>query len=292
MRRLLLPILVAFGCGTTATDLEGPAEPPSDVANGSGTASSTGADDAGVDPADGSPGSPDPCPRTLRPADADRFVVVSHPFTEAGEKGKDYEVLKLTSDGTLTRTPTTFRMGMALEGEIAFTPDGRVGVVAQIDGTVGVFELSADGASVRVVHPAFRNGFYAKRVAVDATGTRVLILDSQVAKNGGGLYEARIGCDGSLTDERKLTSAGGIGAFGAFHEKPERFLTSGGAGFGAAEGDTHVFDLGASGVAPVTSTDVFGEATIVTSVAMSLDDHVGILARSNALLWCLPPLVS
>jgi hypothetical protein len=137
------------------------------------------------------------CPRVASPADGPRHVVVSHPYDAAGDPSPAYEVIDLSATGELSRPGRTFTLGRATVGSIAFTPDGEVGLVAQEDGTVGVFRL-VDGVP-EVVHAAFDGGFYASRVVIDPRGDRALVLDEQWRENGGGIYAVTIGCDGTLS---------------------------------------------------------------------------------------------
>ncbi len=255
-------------------------EDAADAARPSGEGDPRVARDAGGDAA--TPVS-QACPRAPRPDDAARSVVISHNFAADGAQSNTYEVLSLASDGTLARTGTTFAMGVSADAPIAFTPDGRIGIAPQNDGSLGVFELASDGASVRVVAASYKGEFYAQKVYIDDEGTRVTIVDSQIAANGGGLYQATIGCDGSLSAARKVAETDGIGALGAFHATPGRFLASAGAGFGVDDADTHVVDFGGGGMTPVAKATVFSERTIVTAIALSSDDQVGVLARSNAI---------
>lgn len=147
-------------------------------------------------------GPANPCPRVPAAADRERFVVVAHPFSASG--GNDYEVLRLGASGVLsTATVATFTMGRAFDGEIAFTPDGEVGLIAQEDGTVGVFTLDSAG-NASVIHAGLAGEFYAARVLVDREGARALVIDSQTIENGGGVYALDIGCDGSLSGETLL----------------------------------------------------------------------------------------
>jgi hypothetical protein len=99
----------------------------------------------------------------------------------------------------------TFALGRATSGEIAFTPDGEVGLVAQEDGTVGVFRLR--GGAPQVVHAAFRGKFYADSIVMDPGGERAYVLDAQWRENGGGVHAVRIGCDGQLEDEGLVAAA-------------------------------------------------------------------------------------
>src|SRR5207302_5263928 len=89
-----------------------------------------------------------------RDADADRTVVVSHPYLPDAGDDTRYELLELTSAGALTDTGRSFSMRRSTEGKIVFTPDGRFGFAPQDDGTTGVFELFADGG-VQVLDDGF-----------------------------------------------------------------------------------------------------------------------------------------
>ena len=138
------------------------------------------------------------CPRVPAPGDRVRQVVVSHPFPAPSAI---YEVFELDQSGTLSRPGTTFELGRSTGGEIAFTPDGEVGLVAQEDGTLGVFRIDAAGV-VEVVHAAYDGAFYAAGVIAAADGTGAWVRDAQWRDSGGGVYWVEIGCDGSIASER------------------------------------------------------------------------------------------
>ncbi len=221
-----------------------------------------------------------PCPREPAAADRDRFVVVAHPFAAGG--GLDYEVLRLGADGVLSSNGvSTFTMGKAFEGEIAFTPDGEVGLIAQDDGTVGVFRLDAAG-NATVVHPGFSGGFYAARVLVDEGGTRALVVDSQTVGNGGGVYALDIGCDGSLSGETPLIAG----------DLPYDLAPLGGGEWvayarslpGAATGnDVHLVTIGDS-VTVGAGVDAFpsDDDAIVYDVAVTSEGAFALVADANA----------
>jgi hypothetical protein len=82
---------------------------------------------------------------------------------------------------------------------MVFTPDGRFGYVVQNDGSLGIFELGADGG-VTVLNAAYRSGFYARRVLMDRDGAHLWVLDFNTRSNGGGIYEIALGCDGTPTN--------------------------------------------------------------------------------------------
>lgn len=135
------------------------------------------------------------CPREPQAADRERLVVVSHPF---GTPNTRHQLLTLGIDGALADSGTTFDLGRSTVGEMAFTPDGEVGLVAQDDGTLGVVRF--DGTTPVVVHAAFEGSFYADRVVMDPRGDRAYVIDGNTQANGGGIYRVAIGCDGALDD--------------------------------------------------------------------------------------------
>jgi hypothetical protein len=139
------------------------------------------------------------CPRVAPTGPHARKIVVSHPYTASSDPANVYRVLSLSADGALTATDTTFELGRSTLGEIVFTPDGEVGLVAQEDGSLGVFRFDDTGAPV-VVHARFDGAFYAAKVVMSAGGDVAYVLDNQWRENGGGIYRVAIGCDGTLTD--------------------------------------------------------------------------------------------
>lgn len=158
-----------------------------------------GGDDAGADAgADGG----SECPRVPAPADRVRQVVISHPYPAPSMV---YEVFELDQSGELSRPGTTFELGRSTGGEIVFTPDGEVGLVAQEDGTLGVFRFTEDG--VEVVHAAYDGEFYAAGVIPAADGTGAWVRDAQWRESGGGLYWVEIGCDGSIAAESLVAAS-------------------------------------------------------------------------------------
>ncbi|MFK7992477.1 MAG: hypothetical protein AB8I08_41025 [Sandaracinaceae bacterium] len=206
------------------------------------------------------------CPRAPAAADRVRYAVIQRPF-DGGSASDRWEVLSLGADGALSRTGTVFTMGRAFQGVVSFTPDGEVGIIAQDDGSLGVFTLSADGVPT-VVHAAFEGEFYATGTVMDPAGDAVWVLDAQFRNIGGGLYRVPIGCDGTLGDAVRVAPAQlpyGMG-----------FLDDGRAVVAAKDmldvalnvGDTHLVDL--STPAAVASARVFDhEDWIAGSFALS-----------------------
>ncbi|MEM9189954.1 MAG: hypothetical protein AAGF12_12300 [Myxococcota bacterium] len=192
----VLLVLVAVGCS-------------SDNRSVGDAALDRSASDASIDPLDAEvPDAPipdrsvpdadlPPEPREPKAADRVRYVVVSQPFSDAGEQNR-YGVLELGTDGTLASTGPSFEMGRITVGSIAFTPDGEVGIVAQNDGSLGVFRLD-DAGTPTVVHRAFSGAFYASTVVMGPEGLYAYVLDTQFRTSGGGVYRFPIGRDGSLS---------------------------------------------------------------------------------------------
>jgi hypothetical protein len=167
---------------------------------------SDGGRDGGSDPGDGgesadgtvvTDGGAVGCPRAPAAAERARWVVVSHPFAAGGGDGNRYSVLALPESGELSMTGTSFTMGTGSGGTIAFTPVGEIGVLAQKDGSVGIFRLEDDG-SVTVIEAAYDGSFYAASVVADPAGTHVWVLDAQWRESGGGIYRLDLDCDGAV----------------------------------------------------------------------------------------------
>jgi hypothetical protein len=130
--------------------------------------------------------------RDLAPADRERFVVVGRKFVAPGN---EWEVLRLSTNGTLARTGVVFAMGESTDARTVFTPDGRVGVAVQDDGTIGIFEIAEDG-TVTVIDAGFGGGdrFYANFVRMAPDGSHVVVGDGNTTENGGGLYRVDLDC--------------------------------------------------------------------------------------------------
>ncbi|HEU5055144.1 MAG TPA: hypothetical protein VFU21_01405, partial [Kofleriaceae bacterium] len=213
------------------------------------------------------------------PADRVRHAVVSHPYTDDGSPASSWEVLSIDVGGELAATGTTFAMGRATGGSVAFTPDGAVGVAAQEDGTLGVFTLSA-GGEVEVIEAGWRGAMYAGAVVPAPDGAGVYVLDSQWRENGGGVYRVDIDCDGRVQDGGLVAAArlpyamvfagGGARALAAASD----ILDS-----GAGE-DVHLVDLGAREV--VAGADPFpDDEQIVASAALTADGAYLLVGDNN-----------
>jgi hypothetical protein len=154
-------------------------------------------------------------------------------------------------------------------GAIAFTPDGKIGMVAQDNGTLGVFALDADGTPT-VIDAGFDGGFYAGRVVADPRGDRVWVLDGNTRNNGGGIYEVAIGCDGTPTS-RGLAVAGATP--GALVIDGDRALAAAGdLGDGPMTDDVMQLDWTADPPVVAAGVDAFGdEEAIIGGGALTAD---------------------
>lgn len=226
------------------------------------------------------PAPPELCPRAASSADGVRRVVVSKPYDAAGKASNLWEVLTLGLDGVLTRTGTTFTMGRATSGSLAFTPDGKIGVAALEDGSLGVFQLEDSGA-VTVLAQSFKGSFYAGAVAMDPTGARVWVLDGNWPENGGGIYSVLIGCDGTLFDEGLFAEAKLAWAFGLVPGSSEAVVGATLVGDSAPHADAHRIRLG-DPMERLASGDAFGDdEAFVASVAVTYDGQYALLSDNN-----------
>lgn len=220
-------------------------------------------DGAGLDAAE--------CVRMPSAADGVRRGVVSMPYTASGAQANTYKVFTLDAAGAITFTSTTFEMSRSFIGSVAFTPDGEIGIVAQDDGSLGVFRFESDGTTVTVLHARFQGSFYAEHVVMGQTGDLAYVIDPNTRDNDGGIYRVRIGCDDSITDEGlwiPTRSAGGI----AFNFS-EVYVAAREAGASSTAGDdVHIFDT--PGATPIrrSGTDAFGDdRAIVGGMALTGD---------------------
>lgn len=214
------------------------------------------------------------CGRVPGPADGPRKVVVAHPYDTDANASKLWEVLDLDASGTLSRPGTMFEMGRAFWGEIAFTPDGKVGIAVHDDGTLGVFRFD-DGGKPTVVHASFKGSFYAGAVVIDPSGDGAFVLDGNWRNNGGGLYRIAIGCDGAITD-LGITAPSKL-AYGMVRlgKTPARAVLASTDVLSSKAGDNaHLLDLGGAAPALIAGAPAFpDDEAIVSSVARTHDDR-------------------
>jgi len=277
---MVLALLALPSCdddsGTTPADGSVP-----DVAQGDMMRVDGATDTAHVDGApDGAPdGATNPCPRLPGPADAPRAVVVAHPYSTAGSKAPRFEVLQLSAAGKLSGSNLTFDLASrAIDGEIVFTPDGKVGLVVLEDGTVGVFTLDGAG-NPTVVHMGLKLTGYASRVALSPDGQRAFILSSQWRNVGGGIYGAKINCDGTLTDEG-LVAASKLPAALLHTASGQALVVARDVLSSKAGDDVHLLNLG-SPWSVVAGADAFGDDEAIVSWAALTADGKYLLAADN-----------
>lgn len=244
--------------------------------DGAGADAGAGADGGAAGGADAAAGG---CQRAPAAADRVRHAVVSHPYTEDGSPASAWEVLSIDGEGELAATGTTFAMGRATDGTVAFTPDGAIGVAAQEDGTLGVFALSAAG-EVEVIETGWRGSMYAGAVVPAPDGGGVYVLDSQWRENGGGVYRVDIDCDGQVSDGGLVAAArlpyalvfagGGARALAAASD----ILDS------SAGADVHLVDLATGDV--LAGADPFpDDEQIVASAALTADGAFLLVGDNN-----------
>ena len=140
--------------------------------------------------------------RRPREANGNRFVVVSNPYDKDTNPSTLYRVFELDTEGNLTDRFKPFDMGVATGGEIQFTPDGKIGISAQKDGSVGIFELDAQG-NPRVIKPTWKGmptqdepggSLYASRVVMAPEGDAYYLINSAWRTSGGGIWRVPLDC--------------------------------------------------------------------------------------------------
>lgn len=224
---------------------------------------------------------PPACPRPAKAEDHVRKVVVSHPFAEPSGKAPAFEVLELSVDGALTRTGQTFTMHPAFQ-DIVFTPDGKVGYVAQDDGTIGAFTFD-DAGKVKVVHEGFSGKWSAGKLVVSNDGQTLWVLDPNTESNGGGVRRMRIGCDGTLTDEGLVVPGGTAHVMALLPNDPDRaVLVSYKASDSPAGSYAHRMDLAQSPPKRLASGAVFDDTkAIASSVAVTADGKFALVTENG-----------
>jgi hypothetical protein len=193
--------------------------------------------------------------------------VVSHPYSADSMKANEWEVLDLSTTGELTRPGRAFTMGRAYIGEVAFTPDGEIGIAPQEDGTLGIFKLDDAGVPT-VLHTNFKGSFYAARVVVAPTGA-IYVLDTQWRNNGGGIYELAIDCSDVVMD-KGMVAASKLPAALAFTSGNHQVVAAVDIGDSAMGGDVHVVSLG--GPTVIASANAFADDLQIVGGATLTND--------------------
>ncbi|MCD6497827.1 MAG: hypothetical protein J7M25_05910 [Deltaproteobacteria bacterium] len=230
---------------------------------------------------DGGDGGTGGCHSDPGPGNKERFIVVSHPFTANGQDSSEYETATLAKDGTVAFTGNQFQMGKSSDARIVFTPDGKVGIVPQIDGTLGAFTIDESG-QVQVTHAAFSGSFYASSLVMDPTGDRVYLLDSQWRNNGGGIYSVRINCDGTLADEGLVAPAKLAYAMVLLKDQSGRAIVYATDILSSEAGkDAHMLQWQGATPTLLTSAPLFGTDEAIVSSAAVTDDGTYFLVGDN-----------
>lgn len=246
-------------------------------AGGSGTTTTTTSSTSTASGSGGTGGTS--CGRVLGPDDGPRKIVIGHPYDANGGPAPVWEVLDLSATGTLSKTGKTFQMGRAYAGEIVFTPDGKVGIVVQDDGSLGVMRFEDDGA-VTVVHAKFEGSFYAGQVVMDPSGDGAFVLDPNWRNNGGGLYRISIGCDGTLTDLGQVAPAKLPYGMVRLRQVPSIAVLAATDVLDSTTGNNaHLLDVTTSTPALMAGAPAFPDNNaIVSSVALTHDDRFALIA--------------
>jgi hypothetical protein len=270
-RALTLLMLLPLACRPADPQRHDPGDLPDDTGTPDTGDSDADTDtdtdtDTEIEPAEG-------CRAEPLEADRDRLVVVSYPYSSSGSQANSWGVFTLDTSGALRDSGARVDMGRANGGHVAFTPDGSIGMVAQDDGSVGVFE-AVSASEVRVVHRRFEGGFYASAVVSDPSGEVAWIVDGNWANNGGGLYRASIDCDsGELGPAERVVEAKLPSWLGFLHRRHDRAVLVGREADGAQAGeDAFLLEPGQI-PSLLDGADLFGddEATTAGS-AISFDD--------------------
>lgn len=246
-----------------------------------------GGDTAPGDSASDAPPDGPACARPTAPADRVRQVVISHPYDAASMKSNAWEVLDLSQTGELSRPGRTFTMGRSYIGEVAFTPDGKIGLAPQEDGSLGIFKLDDAGVPT-VLHAQYKGTFYASRVVVAPSGT-IYVLDDQWRNNGGGIYELAIDCNDVVTD-RGLVVASKLPAALDFTQTGKWVVAAFDIADSAAGADAHLLAPGGGSV--LASADAFADDMQIVGGATLTRDASAFLIGDTSQFGTTPNRIS
>ncbi len=221
------------------------------------------------------------CSRLPAAADRTRKVLISHPNDDTGDNANDWEVLELTTAGVLRATGTRITMGRRIDGAVPFTPDGRVAIAAQHDGTLGVVRFN-DSGGVTVVHEGATGAFYAEQVVISPDGETAWIVDPSFPVDGGGIYRMSIGCDGTLTDEELLLTTKLATTLLLVPDQPDRAVILAREVDGSTAGhDVHLVELTPT-PRYLAGADLFpDDEHLITTATISTDGRYAIAADGS-----------
>ena len=221
------------------------------------------------------------CPRVAKADDHVRKVVISHPFGADSNKANVYEVLELSTTGALTKTGNTFTMRPGFS-EITFSLDGKVGMVPQDDGSVGIFTFD-DAGKPKVISEGLEGAFYADHILAAKDGQHVYVLDSNTEGNGGGVHRFVINCDGTLKHEGLVVTGGRAHAMSFYAGDRDRAVLIAYKALDSAAGTyAHRLDLSAAKPKRVASGPVFDDTdAIASSVAITNDGKYALVTDNG-----------
>jgi hypothetical protein len=271
----VLAILLSGACDPDGPQKHDPGDLPEDTA----------LEDTGALVAEG-------CRAQAQAADRDRLVVVSFPYGSDGSQARSWGAFTLSADGELTDSGQRVDMGRGYGGHAAFTPDGSVGMVAQDDGSLGVFE-AVSASEIRVIHERLEGAFYASAVVSDPSGEWAWIVDGNWAENGGGLYRAPIDCEtGELGLAERVLEAKLPAWMGFLAGQGTRAVLVGREAAGASGGqDAFLLDAGEA-TAVVGGADLFGDDEAIFAGAATSFDEATVLVGDNSAFSGIPNRVA
>ncbi len=222
------------------------------------------------------------CPRVPKPDNHVRKVVISHPFGADSNKAPVYEVLELSTTGTLTKTGNTFTMRPGFS-EITFSLDGKIGMVPQDDGSIGVFTFD-DAGKPKVIHEGLEGSFYADHILAAKDGQHVYVLDANTASNGGGVHRFAINCDGTLKHEGLVVTGGRAHAMAFYPGNRDQAVLVAYKALDSSPGSyAHRLDLSGAKPKRVASGAVFDDEVAIASWVQVTTDGKYALVTDNGI---------
>jgi len=278
MRLLAASLGVLALIGTAAACSDDASSTPVDEAgaaiDGGGLETGNPGDDANAD------GPVVSCPRVPKADDHVRKVVISHPFGADSNKANLYEVLELSTTGVLTKTGNTFTMRPGFS-EITFSLDGKIGMVPQDDGSIGIFTFD-DAGKPKVISEGLEGQFYADHILAAKDGQHVYVLDANTESNGGGVHRFVINCDGTLKHEGLVVTGGRAHAMGFYPGDRDRAVLIAYKALDSANGAyAHRLDLSGAKPKRVASGPVFDDADAIASWVAITNDGKYALVTDN-----------
>ena len=236
---------------------------------------------------------PTPTCRGERPANDARKVVISLPYTADAMPSTRYEVYTLDESGQLSADNVSFEMGRATGSPILFTPDGRVGVVRQEDGSLGVFELTADG--VTVLDPGYRGlagkvdetqQRYFSTITMAPDGSAIYATNGSWRNVGGAIWRIPLDCNTGMPGlETRLAESKLPRAMHLIPGDPTHAIVAAHDILdSSARDDAHVItiDPEAETATRASSGRVFmDEDAIITAFGVTQDSNYALLGDSN-----------